>query len=176
RAGRLLPEHCGVDAGGQPTRDARAVLDRWDIAAPPAVSRVLSRPTGVIPPGDPRLARVQNVIVAAPARSLAAAATLAESAGCEVMILGDDLAGEARKVAADHAALARRLAAGRPTGAPPLAVLSGGELTVTRRGQGVGGRNAEYALALAIALDGQAGIHAIACDTDGIDGAAEVAG
>jgi glycerate 2-kinase len=86
-----------------------------------------------------------------------------------VEILGDAIEGEAREVAARHAALA--LAA-----KGPRLILSGGELTVTRRGNGVGGPNAEYALALALALNGAPGIHAIACDTDGVDGAAEVAG
>jgi len=91
-----------------------------------------------------------------------------------VETLGDAIEGEARAVAADHAALAR---ARRPAaGAAPHLLLSGGELTVTRRGDGVGGPNAEYALALALALEGEEGIHAIACDTDGVDGVAEVAG
>jgi glycerate 2-kinase len=120
-------------------------------------------------PDDPRLSRVENVICAAPAQSLAAAADLARASGYAVDILGDALEGEAREVAVAHAALARA------TKGPRL-ILSGGELTVTRRGDGVGGPNAEYALALALALDGAPGIHAIACDTDGVDGAAEVAG
>ena len=94
---------------------------------------------------------------------------MAQAQGCSVEILGDAIEGEAREVARDHAA--RALAA-----KGPLVFLSGGELTVTRRGDGVGGPNAEYALALALALDGAADIHGIACDTDGVDGAAEVAG
>ncbi len=151
--------------------DARAVLARWNVAVPDAVDAALSRRSGVVPPGDPRLSRVRNVVFAAPAQSLAAAAEMARAAGCAVQVWGDDLEGEAREVAADHAA---RVRAERSAG--PLVILSGGELTVTRRGDGVGGPNAEYALALAIALDGVAGVHAIACDTDGVDGAAEVAG
>jgi hydroxypyruvate reductase len=95
--------------------------------------------------------------------------TMAQAQGYSVEILGDAIEGEAREVARDHAA--RALAA-----EGPLVILSGGELTVTRRGDGVGGPNAEYALSLALALDGAADIHAIACDTDGVDGAAEVAG
>ena len=149
--------------------EARAVVDRWKLILPPSVLAALVRGTGVISPEDPRLSRVENRICAAPAQSLAAAADLARQAGYVVQILGDDLQGEARLLAADHAALARR-----STG--PLAILSGGEVTVTRRGDGIGGPNAEYALALALALQGATGIHALACDTDGVDGAAEVAG
>lgn len=149
--------------------EARTILDRWGIEAPPSVRAVLEDPTGVRAPEDPALSRVENVVYAAPSRSLEAAAELARAQGYAVEILGDALEGEARDVAARHAALA--LAA---TG--PRVILSGGELTVTRRGDGIGGPNAEYALALALALDGAPRIHAIACDTDGVDGAAEVAG
>jgi glycerate 2-kinase len=156
--------------------DARAVLARWQIEVPPSVTAALARPTGVIPPGDARLSRVENVIYAAPSQSLAAAAELARSAGVEVRLLGDALEGEAREVAAAQAGLAREIAAARGPGAAPVLLLSGGELTVTRRGQGIGGPNAEFCLALALALEGAPGIHALACDTDGVDGAAEVAG
>lgn len=156
--------------------DARRIVAAWRIALPDSARAVLDGATGVIAPGDPRLARVDNRVVAAPAQSLAAAADLARQAGYRVVILGDDLGGEARDVAKDHAALALREQAALAPGAAPLAILSGGELTVTRRGDGVGGPNAEYALALAVALDGAAGIFALACDTDGVDGAAEVAG
>lgn len=156
--------------------DARAVLTQWDITPPASVLAALSRPTGVIPPNDPRLSRVTNRIYAAPAQSLAAAADLARDQGMAVTVLGDALEGEAREVAAAHAAMALDLAATHPASAPPLLLLSGGELTVTRRGNGVGGPNAEYCLALALALNGAPGINALACDTDGVDGAAEVAG
>lgn len=156
--------------------EARAVLDRWGIAVPPSVQDVLAGATGVVPPGDPRLARVRNVICAAPAQSLAAAAEVAQAAGFTVRMLGDALEGEAREVAAAQARLAREVQAGLRAGDAPVVLMSGGELTVTRRGVGIGGPNAEFALALALALDGAPGIHAIACDTDGVDGAAEVAG
>lgn len=156
--------------------DARAIIEQWNIEVPAAVSEVLAAPTGVLRPDDPRLANVTNTIFAAPSQSLEAAGALAEADGCEVRILGDALEGEAREVAAEHAALALSLQAERLAGSKPLVLLSGGELTVTRRGNGVGGPNAEYALALAHALDGAPGIYAIACDTDGVDGAAEVAG
>lgn len=156
--------------------EARAILDRWGIAAPPAIAAALARRTGVLDPDAGRLSRTRNVVVAAPSQSLAAAASLAEAAGCEVRLLGDALEGEARDVAAAQARLAREIAAGRRPGDPPVLLLSGGECTVTRRGDGVGGPNAEFALALALALDGAPGVCGLACDTDGVDGAAEVAG
>lgn len=155
--------------------DAAEVLRRWSVPVPASVLGALAR-SGVIPPGDQRLSRAENVIYAAPAQSLAAAATIAEEAGCEVRLLGDRLEGEARAVAVEQAALARGIAAGLTPGDKPVLLLSGGELTVTRTGDGIGGPNAEFCLALALALDGAPGIHAIACDTDGVDGAAEVAG
>ncbi len=156
--------------------DALAILTRWQVAIPPAVAAVLARPSAVIAPSDPRLARATHHIFAAPAQSLDAAADLARAAGCDTRILGDAVEGEARDIAATHATLARDIAAARRPGDPPVLLLSGGELTVTRRGDGIGGPNAEYALALALALDAAPGIHALACDTDGVDGAAEVAG
>jgi glycerate 2-kinase len=156
--------------------DAGAILDRWGIAVPDSVTRALEGGSGVIPSGDPRLSRVKNHIIAAPARSLEAAAEMARAAGCTVEILGDSLEGEAREVATQHARLALSRQADRRGSGQPHLILSGGELTVTRRGTGIGGPNSEYCLALAIALSGAPGIHALACDTDGIDGAAEVAG
>lgn len=161
---------------GSTPAEAREILARWNIAVPDAVAAALEGPSGVIAPGDARLSRVENVIYAAPAQSLRAAADLAEARGCTVRLLGDALEGEAREVAAAQAAEALRVRAGRNPGDPPILLLSGGELTVTRRGDGIGGPNAEFCLALATALDGAEGIHAIACDTDGVDGAAEVAG
>lgn len=151
--------------------DARAILQRWSIAVPDAV---LAR-SGVVRPDDPRLSQTTNVIYAAPAQSLAAAADLAKDY-CEVRTLGDRIEGEARDVAREQAAMATSLAAGMRPGDRPILLLSGGELTVTRTGDGVGGPNAEFCLALAIALDAHPQIHALACDTDGVDGAAEVAG
>ena len=156
--------------------DARAIAARHGIALPPAAAAVLAGQSGVVAPGDVRLSRVANVILAAPSQSLAAAAEMARDAGLRTEILGDALEGEAREVAREHALRARTRQAGLRPGDAPVVMLSGGELTVTRRGDGVGGPNAEYALALALALDGAPGIHALACDTDGVDGAAEVAG
>lgn len=156
--------------------DALAILTRWNIDVPESARQALSQGSGVLHPTDPRLQGVTNIVYAAPSQSLAAAAEMAEAAGCKVVILGDALQGEAREVAAEQAAMALRLQAEGGSDAAPLLILSGGELTVTRRGDGVGGPNAEFSLALALALDGATGIHAIACDTDGVDGAAEVAG
>jgi hydroxypyruvate reductase len=156
--------------------EARAIVETYGIELPASAQAVLEGQTGVIAPDDPRLSRVENMIYAAPAQSLEAAAEIARAQGIEVRSLGDALEGEARDVAHAHATEARAVQAKLGAGAPPVLLLSGGELTVTRRGDGVGGPNAEYALALALALDGAPGIHAIACDTDGVDGAAEVAG
>lgn len=155
--------------------DAAEVLARWSVPVPASVHLALAR-SGVIAPGDARLARVENVIYAAPAQSLAAAAEVARAAGLDVRLLGDSLEGEAREVAAAQAAMALDIAKAMQPGARPVLLLSGGELTVTRRGSGIGGPNAEFCLAMALALNGAANIHAIACDTDGVDGAAEVAG
>lgn len=155
---------------------ALAALKRWKVTPPAAIAAYLEAGGAPLPPDDARLSRVENVIYAAPSQSLEAAAGMAREAGCVVRNLGDALEGEARDVAAEHAAEALRLQARMRPGEAPLLLLSGGELTVTRRGRGVGGPNAEYALALALALGGAPGIHALACDTNGVDGAAEVAG
>ena len=154
--------------------DAAAILDRWRISVPDAARTALYR-SGVVPPGDPRLSRTENLIYAAPAQSLTAAAELAAPLA-NVRTLGDRLEGEARDVARDQAAMAVTLAASLKPGDKPFLLLSGGELTVTRTGSGIGGPNAEFCLALALALNGHPQIHAIACDTDGVDGADEVAG
>ncbi len=153
--------------------DALAIIVRYGIDLPASAKAVLSGKTGVIPPGDDRLSTTTNTIIAAPSQSLEAAKAIAETEGIDVTILGDALEGEARDLAREQAALALKL---QNEISKPHLLLSGGECTVTRTGDGVGGPNAEYALSLAIALDGAAGIHALACDTDGVDGAAEVAG
>lgn len=178
-----VPGDDPADIGSGPTvgeastnAEALAVLDRWNIELPPGVRERIAASHQVVAPGDPRLSRVENHIYAAPAQSLAAAAEKAEAAGCDVRILGDAIEGEARDVAREHAALARQVQAELYKGDAPVLLLSGGELTVTKRGDGIGGPNAEYCLALAMALKGAKGIHALACDTDGVDGAAEVAG
>jgi len=153
--------------------DAIAVLERYEIAVPASVTAHLRDPGSETPkPGATCFARAETRLIARPAQSLDAAAGIARDAGFEPLLLGDDLEGEARELGAEHAALA--LARQRDGGR--LAILSGGETTVTVRGQGRGGRNVEYLLGLALALDGAAGIHALACDTDGIDGTEDNAG
>jgi hydroxypyruvate reductase len=132
-------------------------------------------PTSETPKPDP--AHPPDVrIVATPAGAIAAAADLARSLGYEPLVLGSDLEGEAVAVAQDHAEVVRRILAGDGPVSPPCAVISGGETTVTVRGPGRGGRNTEFLLALAVALDGAPGVHALAADTDGVDGSEDNAG
>lgn len=156
--------------------DVKAVLEKWHITPPQSVCDVLSGETGILRPDAPELAKVENRVIAAPAQSIAAAAELAQAAGMRVEVLGTDLEGEARDLGRAQAEQALRIAATLATGDAPVLLLSGGECTVTRRGDGVGGPNAEYCLSLALALSGAPGIFALACDTDGVDGAADVAG
>lgn len=158
--------------------DALAVLAKYRIDPPPAVlSHLKEGAAGRIEetpkPGDPRLANVETIMVATPKRSLEAAAAVAREHGVEVVMLGDNLEGEARELGATHARQALKIA---KRGGRPVAILSGGETTVTVRGQGRGGRNVEYLLAEAIAADGAAGIWGLSADTDGVDGAEDIAG
>ncbi|NND69037.1 MAG: DUF4147 domain-containing protein, partial [Halioglobus sp.] len=157
--------------------DARAVLSRYGIDVPASVHGWLaSAEAETLKADDPAFARAAYNIIGTPAAALTAAADAARAAGIEVTYLGDDLEGEARELAAEHAALALSLKRQAQATGKPRLVLSGGETSVTVRGNGRGGRNAEYGLGLAIALDGAAGIHAIAADTDGIDGSEDNAG
>ncbi len=150
--------------------DARAVLTKYGINEPAVVVEHLRAAAVESPkPGDPRLAPAETRMIATPAMALQAAAAIARDAGFAVETLGDALEGEARALAADHAERAKRAK-------PGTVLLSGGEATVTVAGHGRGGPNAEYALALALALEGEPRIHAIACDTDGIDGTEDNAG
>ncbi|MFT7137265.1 MAG: glycerate 2-kinase [Akkermansiaceae bacterium] len=153
---------------------AIATLGRWGVTPPDAIAAFLAAGGSPMAADDPRLAGVENFIIAAPSQSLAAAADMATAAGVEVRLLGDAIEGEAREVAEAQAELALEIAAQRLD--HPVLLLSGGECTVTRRGDGVGGPNAEFVLAAVVALKGHPKIHLIACDTDGVDGAAEVAG
>jgi glycerate 2-kinase len=132
--------------------DAAQLLADWDIAVPASVTQALAGASGVVPPNDPRLATTTNVIYAAPAQSLAAAAELAQASGLDTRVLGDALEGEARDVAKVQAQLALDIQGTLRAGDAPIVLLSGGELTVTRRGDGIGGPNAEFCLALAVAL------------------------
>ncbi len=156
--------------------EAMVILDQWQVPVPASVRAALGAGSSVVGPTDPRLQRVVNHIFAAPLQSLNAAADLARGLGCTVQLLGDAIEGEARDVAARQATEALRVKSTLRPGDAPVLLLSGGELTVTRRGTGIGGPNAEFCLALAMALHGMPGIYALACDTDGVDGAAEVAG
>lgn len=158
-------------------RDALAILEKYGIEAPRAVHEHLRRAHEETPkPGDPRLARARTVMLATAQDALEAAAATAEAAGYTPVILGNSIEGEARDVALVHAGIAHQVAGHRQPAAAPCVLLSGGETTVTVRGRGRGGRNLEFLLALAVALKGHARIHAIACDTDGIDGTEDNAG
>jgi len=155
--------------------DAAAILARRGIVPPDSVRRHLARSEPCPALDDPRLARVGTRIVAAPQRSLEAAAEVAAAAAVTPLILGDSLEGEAREVGRMMAGIARQVRLHGQPAPRPCVLLSGGETTVTLRGKGRGGRNVEFLLALAIALGG-AEVHALAGDTDGVDGAEEIAG
>jgi glycerate 2-kinase len=162
-------------------RDALDILERYGVSAPAAVLRHLRRGVaGEIPetpkPGDPLFKRVENRVIASAQESLQAAARFFREQGVNAAVLGDSVTGEAREVAKVLGALARQVRAHGEPWQPPVALISGGECTVTVRGEGRGGRCAEFLLSLAIDLDGAADIHALACDTDGIDGSEDNAG
>jgi hydroxypyruvate reductase len=158
--------------------DARAILARHGVEPPPAVRAHLERAAGETPkPGDRRLAGAETILVAAPQASLEAAAEVARRAGVAPLILGDALEGEAREVGRVMAGIALQVRVRCQPAGPPCALLSGGETTVTVRGQGGrGGRNTEFLLGLAVQLHGLEGVWAIAGDTDGIDGSEDNAG
>lgn len=157
--------------------DALAVLRKYAIDVPANVVRHLASGAGETPkPGDPRFTHNSAHVIATAQDALEAAAAKARAAGITPYILSDSLEGEARDVAIMHAAMAKQVVKlGQPL-SKPCVLISGGETTVTVRGTGRGGRNAEFLLSLAVALNGHAGIHAIACDTDGIDGSEDNAG
>jgi hydroxypyruvate reductase len=148
-------------------RDARAIVANYNLDAPDTIKRALNETKNETPkPGDPAFAGSQVALAARPADSMRAAEAAVRNAGYDCISLGERVEGEAREVAAAHASLARDL---RAKGKRAV-MLSGGELTVTIRGNGRGGPNQEYALALAIALAGMPGVAALAGDTDGTDG------
>jgi hydroxypyruvate reductase len=179
-----VPGDDPIDIASGPTvpdpttcEDALAIAARYAIPLPASIERLLRSGDGEsVKPGDARLARAGSHIVAAPRMALEAAAAVARAAGWPVHILGDAIEGEARDVGKVMAGMVQYAARhGQPFSAPCI-LLSGGETTVTVRGQGRGGRNVEFLLSLAIALDGLRGVHAMACDTDGVDGQEEIAG
>ncbi|MBI2312787.1 MAG: glycerate kinase [Betaproteobacteria bacterium] len=157
--------------------DALAVLRKYGIDTPVPVLRHLGEGRDETPkPGDPRLAGSQTMVVATAQDALQAAGRAAREAGITPLILGDTIEGESRDVALVHAAIARQIARHGQPAEVPCVIISGGETTVTVRGDGRGGRDAEFLLALGVTLEGHPGIHAIACDTDGIDGTEDNAG
>ncbi len=157
--------------------DALGIVRRYGIDLPAAAREILVSGRGEsVKPGDPRLARATLCIVAAPQAALEAAAAVARSEGIEPHILSDAIEGEARDVGKVLAAIALQAAERAQPVKPPCVLLSGGETTVTVRGHGRGGRNVEFLLSLALALDGHPRIHALAGDTDGVDGIEEIAG
>ena len=157
--------------------DALAIVARYDIELPAAARRLLESGGGeTIKPGDPRLAGNETRLIATPRLALQAAAQVAMQAGLRAVLLGDRIEGEARDVARTLAGIALSAADHGEPASGPCVFLSGGETSVTVRGDGIGGRNVEFLLSLAIALRGHARIYALAADTDGVDGAADVAG
>ncbi len=156
--------------------EAKDVVRRFGMSLPATALAALDAGSSVRAPSDPQLANVDNRVISAPAQSLEVAAEFARRQGVKVQILGDAIEGEARDEARRQVELAVDIQGKMDKSSPPVLLLSGGECTVSGWGGGVGGPNAEFALSAAIALAGQPGIHLLACDTDGVDGAAEVAG
>lgn len=157
--------------------DALAILARYRIDVPGAMRSLLESGGGEsIKPGDPRLDGHNVRIITAPQMALEAAAQAARTEGIPTYILGDSLEGEAREIGKALAGIARQVTMHGQPFTTPCVLLSGGETTVALKGTGRGGRNVEFLLSLAVALDGLHGVHAIACDTDGVDGAEEIAG
>ncbi len=157
--------------------DALDILEKYSIQVRAEIRAHLRSGRGETPkPGHPGLARCRTTTIATAQDGLEAAARAARAAGCTPLILGDGIEGEAREVAKVHAAIARQAARRGQPAAAPCVILSGGETTVTVRGSGQGGRNAEFLLGLAVALEGEAGVYALAADTDGIDGTQDNAG
>jgi glycerate 2-kinase len=179
-----VPGDDPVDIASGPTvpdpttcEDALAILRRYRIDVPEKVRRVLESGAGeTVKPGDPRLAHCETRMIATPQMALEAAAQIARSAGIAAHILSDRVQGEARDVGMTLGAIALQVADRGEPFAPPCVLLSGGETSVTVRGSGRGGRNVEFLLSLALTLHDHPRIHAIAADTDGVDGQEETAG
>jgi len=179
-----VPGDHPVDIASGPTvadpttsADALDIVRRYGIEIPQTVLELLESGRGEsVKPGDPRLARARTFTIATPQMALEAAAAVARDAGIAVHILSDAIEGEAKDVGKVFAGIAHQVAERNQPFAAPCVLLSGGETTVTVRGSGRGGRNVEYLLSLAIALAGHGRIHALAGDTDGVDGQEEIAG
>lgn len=169
-SGPTVPDAAGV-------QDALAAVRRYGMTLPPAIMHSLNTATVEAPsPDDPRFQRNTVHVIASASLSLEAAARTAEREGIPAAILSDSVEGEARDVAQVHAAIAREIVQRNRPFPRPVLLLSGGETTVTLKGHGKGGRNSEFALSLAIGISGVEGIHALAADTDGIDGSEDNAG
>ncbi len=179
-----VPGDDPIDIASGPTvadpttcQDALDIIRRYNIVVPDAVSSVLQSGQGEsIKSGDSRLGGAELRMIATPQMALEAAAKVGRAAGLPVHILGDALEGEARDVGKVLAGLALQVAEKNQPFSAPCILLSGGETTVTVRGQGRGGRNVECLLSLSIALGGHPRIHALTGDTDGVDGQEEIAG
>jgi hydroxypyruvate reductase len=157
--------------------DALAIVAAYGMKLPDAVMAHLNSAAAEAPrPDDPRFARNEVHVIASAAVSLEAAAAEAKKQGVETVILSDSIEGEARDVGSVHAAIAREVATRDRPFRTPVLVLSGGETTVTLRAKGKGGRNSEFLLAFALRVAGLPGVHALAADTDGIDGSENNAG
>jgi len=157
--------------------EALAILKKYQIAIPDSIRQHLESGKGETPkPGNPAFSRCTHHVIATAQHALEAAADLAQRAGITPYILSDGIEGEARDVGIVHAAMARQIAGHGQPFQTPCVMISGGETTVTVKGNGRGGRNAEFLLSLAVALDSHPDIYAIACDTDGIDGSEDNAG
>jgi hydroxypyruvate reductase len=161
--------------------DALEILARFGVTPPASIASYLRRGAeGLVPespkPGDPAFARVDNRVIATAHASLMSAADYVRGEGVTPMVLGDSVTGEASEVAKVYAALARQIRLHEHPFKPPVALISGGETTVTLRNKGRGGRCAEFLLSLAVSLEGLPDTWALACDTDGIDGSENNAG
>src|SRR5690606_1656940 len=179
-----VPGDRPVDIASGPTvadpttsADALEIVHSYGIVLPAGARRLLESGAGETPkPCYIRLAGLGTQLIATPQMALEAAAKIAAGAGFATAILGDRIEGEARELGKMMAGIALQVREHRQPLAPPCVLLSGGEATVTVRGAGRGGPNVEFLLALALALDGAAGVHAVAGDTDGVDGVEEIAG
>ncbi len=164
---------------GDPTTcaDALAIVERYKIILPARALEILKTGAGETPDvADPRLACVETHMIATPQMALEAAAAVAEAQGVSAYILGDSIEGEAADVGVVMAGIARQVATKGQPFKTPCVLLSGGETTVTLTGDGRGGRNVEFLLSFAVAMDGLSGVYALAGDTDGVDGTEEIAG